>query len=760
MRELEEKLREYFMKCKKAVSFEELIKVLRLSSLEYDYLLDALFYLENEGVIVYCDGGYMHVPEDFCWCFGEVQESNSKQLYIKGMDNSIGILKNTKGVHAGDKVFVSKISGKEKHPKCWSGRVERVVRRLVIQNHNHCIVQGYLRKEGNHFYIVIDDRRIYISKECLCGAFVNDLVNVQVVNHVGKVIEVLKRENNAHVFKKVRNGNESVWVPVGPSYGYFYLDRDKFHEGDYVLASVLDGKHLSYIRHLNSDSSIRSEIDALIIDFGFDFEFPAKVLEEAFKISSRKEITDLSKRVDLRNLETFTIDPVDAKDLDDAVSLTRDEYGYHLYVHLANPSYYVKFMSPIFNEAFKRGFSVYPVDGVIPMLPDLFASGVCSLNEDGDKLAITCKIDLDEFGNYLGMDLFKSIIHNDKQMNYDAVNQFFESPDSVFEYLPFKDTLYRMKNLAACLNAKKMERGAISFEQGESEFALDEVGNPVFVKDMNRGDAEIMIENFMLLANQMITEYAYYLNLPFIYRNHESPTVQKKTNLKRDLVQSGYFIQKLGNIDKPEILQSFLMKLLMGKDKEEKRIICDTFLKSMSRAYYYDKNEGHYGLALNCYGTFTSPARKISDFINHMIIDEFLENGIMSSKLEEYREFIHNNCEYIYSKQRNADLLEQEINQLLLEKYIDKLKDQVLSARIVFINQMGIYIKEEHGLTGFIPLSKKSVLINNCVKYSGHDYHVGEAISVMIDYQEGKKIFFKISSQMKKSLKKNDKKNN
>ena len=284
-------------------------------------------------------------------------------------------------------------------------------------------------------------------------------------------------------------------------------------------------------------------------------------------------------------------------------------------MHAANPSHYIKFETPIFYEALKRGFSVYPTNSVIPMLPDNLSSEICSLIESGDKLALTCKMILDEEGNIKDFDIFKSIIHSNKQMNYDDVNKFLENPTKDHEYASFEKTLLRMNKLALILQKNKSKRGSITFENEEKQFILDELGNPISIQEKQRGQSQLMIENFMLLANETTSKFALYLDLPYIYRNHEKPTVQKKINLKNNLIQKGYVIQKIGNIDNPAILQRTLTNLLKGKSKEEKKIICEVFLKTMTRAFYDIKNIGHYGLALDCYGTFTSPARKISDLI-------------------------------------------------------------------------------------------------------------------------------------------------
>ena len=742
---------ETFFRCyKKQISVKELMKKLEISSEYTDLILDSLYSLEREGKIFFDKNfTYMHVPTEFFYVFGELKKSNTNQYYVNFGNGNRVLIRNIGKAKVGDYVFVSKEEGA--HPKCFQGKIRRVVKRESINGNSNYIVKELLKKDGNHYYINVCDSRVYISRECLHTAFAGDLVNVKIQDGMGSVIEVLNRHCSSHVFRCVSVDGVLKWIPIGASYGFFELNNHKYHEGDMVVATI-KGIKLNILQELGDYCSIENDINALILDYGFDHIFSTTVLEEAKLLSCDGNVTLEDNRVDLRNLETFTIDPVGAKDLDDAVSLVCDDDVYHLYVHTANPSHYIKMDSYIFNEAFKRGFSIYPTTDVIPMLPDVFSSGVCSLNEFGDKYAITCRLDIDKQGNIIDFDLFKSIIRNDKQMNYDDVNAFLNGDENK-EYLPFSETLFKMLELSSILEKKKQDRGAISFDGDEKHFILDENKNPIDIVEEQRGEAELIIENLMLIANERITQYAFDLGLPFIYRNHEKPTVQKEANLKKNLVQKGYFIQKIGNIERPEILQSFLNNLLKGKKKEEKRVICEMVLKTMTRAYYDDKNVGHYGLALDCYGTFTSPARKISDLINHMIIEEFLDNhDIESEKMNQYRDFVRHECEYISLKQKDADMLETEINHLMLSRYSSNFINMEVNARILFINRYGIYIKDEHGLTGVIPIHRNMVVHGQSVHVFGHVYHVNEQIKVVLKKKDDNELIYDFGVLKEKKL--------
>ena len=749
---LRDKVENFFEHHKQQVRVERLIRFFEIDKDDIDTLLDILYDLEREGKIIYDHYTYMHVPSDFCYYCGVLNISNSNQFYIKTKDNCVITIRDCLDAKVGDVVYVSKVSDKNAHPKRCLGRIERVVKREDIKKGDY-IVKGVLKNDGNLFFVMVEDNRLYISKENLNTAFSGDVVNVLVGKNCNKVLKVLERKHLERVFRATMIDGCLRWLPIGPSYGVYEFDEVGFQEGDMIVASV-NGRYLDFVRKLGPSHTVMDDVNALIIDFGFYRDFSDDVLNEAIKISSSVTSSDFLNRVDLRDLPTFTIDPVDAKDLDDAVSLVVSDGMYHLYVHTANPSHFIHLDSFVFKEALRRAFSIYPTSFVIPMLPDVFCNHLCSLNEDGDKLALTCKMDIDYQGNMVDFQIFKSIIRSDKQMDYDTVNRILMGDCDIEEYRPFYLIFYHMRELCSLLEKGKGMRGAISFENEEKEFVLDDDGNPVDIKEIQRGEAQNMIEDFMLLANETVACYAYYLDLPYIYRNHESPTVQKKVSLKRNLSQRGYFVQKIGNISHPVILQGFLNHLLKGKNKDERRFICEVVLKSMSRAFYDNQNIGHYGLALECYGTFTSPARKISDLLNHMVIEEFLDNGIASPKLEIYREFIGKICEYISLKQEDVDLLEKEINTLMLDCYSEKFIGEKCNARILFVNSFGIYVKDEHGLTGVIPRDRQMAIRNSVAVIGNREYHINEQINVILKEKKDNELIFSIYSRDKRLVKK------
>ena len=748
--ELMDTLNQFFKAYKKQISIDELITKLKIKNDEINLVLEALFSLEKAGKIYYDKNNtYMHVSKDFYLHHGILHKSKSGQFFIKTKDGNRITIKG-RDLAEGKCVFVQIIESAKKHPKYFEGKIIRTVKKENPKQKTSFIVQEKLRNEGNYFYIRYQDKRIFIPKESLHTAFAEDTVNVQINGNVGRVIDVIKRHNNKHIFEcKIIQGKQK-WIPIGPSYGMYTLKDKTFNPGDLIQAEI-EGDTINFVKKIDKSNTIQDKINALVLDYGFSSDFSLKSLEEVKKISNQIPEEEIKKRVDLRNLETFTIDPVDAKDLDDAVSLECIDGIYHLYVHLANPAYYVKLNSEMFKEAFRRCFSVYPASSVIPLLSEELSNGVCSLNENGDKLAFTLEFFIDKNGKIMDFKVYKSIIKSDKQMNYDTVNKCFDG-DIDESYKPFLPTLYKIKELSDILQNIKTSRGAISLENDEVNVEVDESGNPISILNNQRGIAENMIENIMLLSNEQITKFAYYLELPWFYRNHEQPTVQKQANLKNNLSQKGYFVQKIGNIDRPELLQRILVNLTKGKNKEERKYISSFFAKSMSRAYYSNNSIGHYGLALDHYGTFTSPARRITDFVNQMVIDEFLENGIETKKMDIFKEITENSSEYISEKQKDADNLEVAIDEILLNTYAEKFIDKELNAKIIFISNKTIHIKTENGLVGVIPSNKKIKVQKGFAFMNDTSYKVNDPIKVVLQKIEDKDFIFDTPRELHKQF--------
>lgn len=756
---LKVKLDNFFTLYNKKITIREVIKTFNLKNNEIDLLEQILYELEKEGKIYFDEYGYyMHVPKDFYLKCGILKKSNSKKYYITTQNGErITIVKVKKDVKEGDVVFVYKSTKKFKHPKYVEGEIVRIVKKEHYASCCNYLVKSTLMKEGNQYYIKQDDKKIYIPFEYINTAYIGDLVTVSIKNqNIGKILEVVKRRSTKHVFELIEKNGNLKWIPVGTSYKEFKLDVKGFKIGDRIIAEI-NGDKLEFIKQINSKNNIINEIETLIVNFGFEIYFNENVVKEAEKLSNIILKKEIDKRVDLTNLETFTIDPVTAKDLDDAISLEYDNYKYRLYVHIADVSHYVDINSIIFKEALKRTTSLYPSNYVVPMLPEVLSNHLCSLNEGEVKLAKTCMIDIDKNGNILDFQIFNSIIKNDKQMNYNAVNDILSGNYDILsgsyidsDYLKYIVKLLKMNELSKILQKIKLERGSIYVETDEPKFEVDEFGNPILIKEYNKGEAELMIENFMILANEVIATFAFNLDLPYVYRNHEKPTISKTSKLEYNLSKKGYLVKKISNIDNPKVLQKYILTMFNGKNKEEIKYLSSIMLKSMCRAFYDFKNIGHYGLALSCYGTFTSPIRKCSDLLNHMVINDFLKNGIVSSKIEELRKIITDYSQYFSEKQQDADNLEIEVNSYLLEKFALNFIGETISAQICFITSEEIHIKTINGINGIIPIKDNFVIRNSIViDKKNNVYKVGDIIEVKLEKIKNKKFIFETSENYK-----------
>lgn len=747
---LKEVLDKFFKVYNKQIEMKEIIKKFEIKEDMISTLEQVLYELEKEGKI-YCDENnfYMHVPEEFYLYHGIIKLSNANQEYIS-INNKERIIikkKNLNGAKKGDIVFVQKNNKNIKHPKNFEGTVVKIVEKKYYSHEDVFIIKDTLKKDGNIYYVKHNENRIYISSENINTSYVGDLVNVQLMSSsTGKVIEIIKRNSDEHVFKYVKENNKLKWFPIGSSHQEFYLNNNNFNEGDLIIAKI-HGNDLEFVKKIEHKNILNTQIQTLIIDYGFNIEFSNKIIDEMNNIPLKITDDEIKKRVDLRNLETFTIDPAYAKDLDDAVSLEYVNGIYRLYVHTADPSHYIKLDSEIFKESLKRCFSIYPSEYVIPMLHETISNKVCSLNQDGDKLSITCRLDINSDGKVIDFEVFKSIIKNNKKMSYDKVNDILENREIDEEYIPYIPSLLKMNELSCILQKVKLDRGFIFVESQENKISVDDMGHPIGLIEKQKGPAQLMIENFMIIANENISLFAYYLNLPFIYRNHEQPTISKKNKLINNLSEKGYYFQKIGNISSPKVLQQFIKTIFKGKNNDEIKYLSQIILPSFSRAYYDYKNMGHFGLALDCYGTFTSPIRKVSDLLNHMVITEFLENGILNDKLGDIEKIINESCEYISEKQRSIDFLEQEVDNLLLNEYVYQFINQEFDATILFINKEGIYVKLSNGLSGIIYTDKRYKILNNCVvdPNSGKIYKVGNHIKVILKEVDKNNIIFELS---------------
>ena len=749
----EKDISDYFKKKNTRLSVKELVKHFGLEHSDVPALLDLLASLETKGKIMF-DGNHCYLPvgSEFYLKHGTVQLSNRGNHYVNlGRGSRINITDSKKNSLAkGDVVFLEQQqpSKNKVHKGYHEGTVARKVEQVNDDVFGSSLVKATLKRcsGSGRLFVMIDDKICYITDTASLAAYPGDIVTVRLENKKHGTVaikEIVQRKNDKHVFECREKNGEKYWAPVGVNdFPILHKPDDTVQVGDRIVAELKDytkeGYHIESIKMISKENSFPLNITTMILEHQFPLEFSSSVLEEAEKMTNTISEEEKENRIDLRSLETFTIDPIYAKDLDDAISLEMIDGKYRLYVHIADVSHYVKPDSIIFEEALSRGVSIYPSNFVVPMLPTQLSNHLCSLNPNEDKLTKTCMMEFDSDGNMINYSVFNSIIKSNIKMSYYQVNNILEGRDFDPSYLAYCDTLIKMNELSLLLQKKRASQGFIRYESDEQLFDIDDSHNPISFEDRSLGPAEILIESFMVAANETIANHAYWLETPyFIYRNHEAPTAQKLRCLNTGLKQYTNHTFDIKRINNPRHLQKIFLKLTEGKSKEERKYISNIFLKSMTRAYYSKDSLKHFGLAIDHYATFTSPIRKCSDLINHMFLEELITDT-KNEQLDSVKKDLENICCHLSDRQYESTLLEREVNRSLLIKLSDQYIDKVLNAMVTFLSEEGAYVKTDNKIPGLIALNKK--------------YHYNKNQNIWYDrkdnpvYQEGDQLQVKLSS--------------
>lgn len=544
-------------------------------------------------------------------------------------------------------------------------------------------------KKGTKYYET-NNIRCILQKNKLNGTLCYDKVIID--TNTNEVVKVLVR-NMPNVVCEVRmtpegfkylypvNTNNNLKITIGTQ------KMKKLIPGSRVLIEATNeiydnmyvGKYIKTIGFINEPDI---DFKTIAYNYGFNLEFPKEVLEELKKFSDEVTYEDKIGRVDLTDERVFTIDGKDCKDMDDAISIKRKEDGgYILKVHIAHVSHYVKFGSAIFEEAARRGNSVYFPDSVVAMLPERLSNELCSLNPNVERLTRTVEIELDKNAKVTSYKTYRSVIKSKLKMNYDDVFDIITGKEAKSEYKPFVNDLMILKELSEKLTKIKIERGYTSFDSEELKFVRDELGNTKEILVEKDNIAHEIIENCMLLPNELVTHL--YPGFPFGFRNHEIPSAYKMYDLIETLKELGYPIKNLKNM-KP----NFLIQRLLNdfKGKEEYVIISRIILTSMKLAYYGTENKGHFGLALqNGYTHYTSPIRRLNDLIIHNLLDMYEDGNLTKEKLIEIDNMIEKLLEHASRMERQAEKAEYEADKLQVINY---LKQHIGEEQIAYIEKI------------------------------------------------------------------------
>lgn len=576
-------------------------------------------------------------------------------------------------------------------------------------------------KKNFAFVDIEGDIDVFIPPTCINGAVDGDKVVVEItskkgVELEGRIIRIVERnihnligtviEENG--IKKLKLDNEKLKLEIiikdpnaMPGHKVVVKPTEKIGNNKY------NSQVLRILGHIN-DPGV--DILSIVCKHEFPDSFSEEVMDEIEKIPdcvSDEEIkTRLSNGgIDLRDRMIFTIDGDDTKDIDDAIEIKKLENGnYYLGVHIADVSYYVKPETKLYESAYTRGTSVYLADRVIPMLPHKLSNGICSLNPNENRLAISCMMEIDKKGKIISTDIRESIIKSRKQMTYKCVNSILEKDIIPEGYEEYVDTLKAMKELADILRKNKESKGYIDFEIDEAKIIVDENGKAIDVVLRDRGTGEKLIEDFMIAANEAVATYINYMQLPFVYRIHDVPSEEKITNFISFVNSLGYVIkEKVRNIT-PIEMQKLLNSL---KDVKEYPILSSLMLRSMRKAIYDTNNIGHFGLGSECYTHFTSPIRRFPDTTVHRLIRKYLfEHKMDQTFLEQLEVELKNICEHSSERERAAIECEREVDDMKMAEYMMDHIGEQFKGMVSSITSFGMFIELPNLIEGLIKMEE------------------------------------------------------
>lgn len=674
-------------KAYKPMTEGELISALNIDPKETDLLLKTLNYLEKQGLVVKNRRGKYGVPEKMNLIVGKLEGHPGGYAFLLPDDPEIDDIyisrEDMNGAMHGDRVLVRPKIAAKANSKV-EGEVIRILQRALKT------VVGTVER-GKHFsFVVPDDKRIfydlYVPKDKTIGA-----------------------KNGQKVVAKITEWPEKRRNPSG-----------------------------EIVEILGYPDEPGVDVLSIIKKYELPLDFPEKVKRQVQQIPDEVLREDLVGREDFRHLKTITIDNEDAKDLDDAVSIEKTSDGYRLGVHIADVSYYVEEKSPLDVEALKRGCSVYLVDRVIPMLPPKLSNGICSLNPRADRLTMSVIIDFDSEANIKGYKITPGVIKTCERMTYTQVNKILEEEDKEsierFDYLV--EDLHWMKELAEKLSHKRFARGSLDFELDEAKVILDENGHPVDVVKEERRISSSIIEEFMIVANEVVAEHIFWLKIPLVYRIHENPDEEKINSLKEFLYNFGYTLKGTQNL-KPKSLQQILEQV---KGKPEQRLINTMLLRSLRQARYSGVNFGHFGLASLYYTHFTAPIRRYPDLVVHRILRKQLQNDIDQKQEKKLVKIVERVAKLSSERERIAEEAERESVDLKIAEYMASRIGETYEAIVSGVTSFGIFVELDNTIEGLVHVShmeddyyhfneKTMALIG---ERTGKTFRIGDVVQVKV----------------------------
>ena len=612
---------------------------------------------------------------------------------------------------------------------------------------------GFVKLEGQ-------EEEIYISKENSYNALNGDTVAIKIISEKeadkkaeGKIVKIVRHEKDTVVGTFQKNRNFGFVVPDDKNFGTdIFISKShwgKARNNHKVLVKIIKypekGKNAEgeIIEILGGVNEAGVDMLSLIKQYELPYKFPEEVVSEAKAFENKINEKNLEGRRDLRQDIIFTIDGEDAKDLDDAIHVEKLTNGnYRLDVHIADVSNYVREKTELDKEAYLRGTSIYMLGRVIPMLPRELSNGICSLNAGEDRFTLSCSMEITPKAKVVSSDIYKAVIRVTERMSYTDVQKILDRSDEKIlkRYEKYISHFDLMAELANILKDKRRENGYLNLDIPESKIILDENGVAIDVKKYETYFANEIIEQFMLIANETVAERFYWLQAPFIYRNHEAPDLDKVKDLNKTLYNFGYKIK----ISKEEIIypNEFAKILEDVKGKEEEKVVSNIILRTLRVAKYEAENKGHFGIASKYYCHFTSPIRRYPDLFIHRIISKYLETNYMVNDfwVKKYEKRAEKRAENCSERERVATKVEREAEDIKKAEFMESKIGEEYEGIVSSVTNFGIFVELDNTVEGLIRYEKlgdEYFIYNEETRQaigenSGKVYKIGDKVKIRV----------------------------
>lgn len=600
-------------------------------------------------------------------------------------------------------------------------------------------------------FAFVDEKKYYITNYNNITPYTNDKCLICPTFHPSygnteaMIVKITKRSNSVIIGElKYKKNNKCIiksnMTNFNATAAVDFKDTLDASTNDIVIADIISYNPLKakVKKIIGNKYDVGIDITQLALEYGFKTEFSDLAINELNDIEDEVNESDIKNRVDYRDLSVITIDGDDSKDFDDAVYLEKINNNYKLYVFIADVSFYVKEDSALDKDALDRGTSLYLADRVIPMLPEKLSNGICSLNEGVDRLVLSCIMNISSSGKLLDYEINEGVIRSHHRMTYKNVNEILNGNMKITnEYLDIKDMLFDMLELSNIIRRLRYKKGALDFDTDEYKFTLDEDGNPLTITKRVRDKAEMLIEDFMLEANETVAYHMNIMNLPIMYRVHEKPDQEQLHNTFK-VFQNMKLINNVKNEDiKPKDILKFQESI---KDNINYQIINNLLLRSMMKARYSNLCLGHYGLQMQYYCHFTSPIRRYPDLITHRLIKKlFIHPTInLDDDINHYNSLLSMISEKNSFSERKSIECERKVNDILYAKYMSKRLNKEYDGIITSITSFGLFVSLENGIEGLVAyrmIDDYFVFNENTLTAVGekNTYHLGDKIKIIVD---------------------------